>query len=606
MEVVDSITGLKRARNAESSPAESKAAAEVVESDVEADSGDGDDSPQVAETPQSASDEEDASISDEDMKDDASDGQDKGEGEDEESGDVDVDAEENEEVSEKVVEQEEPRSGGSAQQQESKQGENEAEDEDDGSLDEASGPVGEPVLDAKDSRLHECFSGFFESSGFSEPSVIQQYAWPLIEAGRDVLGIAPTGSGKTLSYLLPALAHVLRKARNSPNLPRRPVVLVVVPTRELALQVCTTAKKMRRKYGVIALPAYGGKDRNDQVSLLSEGEGVGILIVTPGRLLDLVGTQDVTLERVTLLILDEADKMLEMGFDQQIGDIVALLREKDSESLRTQNVLLSATFPRKLRAIATKLRLFKTQPATVHVQTGGKECRTRSGIPRVTKEDENSEKNLDGASYAAAISSTIKQIVQVCAEHKKPRKLLKFLEKVRGEDSAEKRRNTSSVLIFCSKIKTVNFVFDFLKRQKVPHCAHLHGSLDQRIRERTLSQFKAGKVKILVATDVAGRGIDIKGLPFVVNYDFPSTLKMYAHRIGRTGRQDRHGTAMSFFTRNFAGLAPDLVNLLRTMNQKVDPFLLELVKDGSVEDLPETKSQKRRRKRAKTSNPKPE
>ena len=189
--------------------------------------------------------------------------------------------------------------------------------------------------------------------------------------------------------------------------------------------------------------------------------------------------------------------------------------------------------------------------------------------------------------FAAAISPSITQIVQVCAEHKKPRKLMRFLDKVAAEDKAASRRNASAVLIFCTKIKTVQFVHTFLKeRQGLRTAGALHGGMQQRERERVLGDFKAGKLKMLVATDVAGRGIDVKGLPYVVNYDFPASLKVYAHRIGRTGRQDQPGTAFSFFTRNLSPMAHDLRELLLACKQTVDPYLAELVDappDGSSE-----------------------
>mmetsp|Transcript_11339 Transcript_11339/g.22125 ORF Transcript_11339/g.22125 Transcript_11339/m.22125 type:complete len:540 (-) Transcript_11339:1118-2737(-) len=454
----------------------------------------------------------------------------------------------------------------------------------------------------EDSRLPSCFAECFRNSRgtLTTPTAIQSVTWPAVLEGHDVLGIAPTGSGKSIAYLLPGLAHVLDKQTRAKKSKERrstrhnsPSVFTLLPTRELAKQVESTARRFCKPYMISCMAAYGGKDRKEQVDTL-QSTNIELVFATPGRALDLVRANDLSLECTTMLVLDECDRMLDMGFEPQIREFVAALREYQNSP---QSILLSATFPPKLQLVLEDLKLLKKQPLRFRIGANGKfmpvenaEDQEDAGIAGAAGDGSATEQEKAAASALAAhgISSSITQIVQVVAEHKKPMKLNKFLDKVEAEDKEQNRlRNPSSVLIFCTKIKTVKFVETLIRKHPKRKCVALHGNLTQVERERSLRDFKAGKARILVATDVAGRGIDIKGLPFVVNYDFPGSLEVYVHRVGRTGRQDRPGVAYSFFTRNLAPLAPSLIALLQQCNQKVDQYLQRLVDQG--EDDPDLK-----------------
>ncbi|MEJ8756696.1 DEAD/DEAH box helicase [Pontibacter sp. H259] len=330
--------------------------------------------------------------------------------------------------------------------------------------------------------------------GYTSPYPIQQQAIPAVLKGNDVLGIAQTGSGKTAAFALPIL-ELLQKKTTARN--RFVTCLVLVPTRELAMQVEETFYNLslHLPQRIKILAVFGGVSINPQMMKLS---GTDVLVATPGRLLDLVEHNAVKLSEVEILVLDEADKMLNLGFKEEMDRIFKLL------PARRQNLLFSATLGGDVETIVT------TQlhnPVTITVEA-------EASVPEL----------IDQVAY------------QVAPEKKGP--LLRYLIK---------QENMEQVLVFASSIRTADNIVGKLKKNGV-EAAALHGDKSQGARTEALKQFKAGKIRVLVATDLASRGIDIKFLPYVINYELPRSPKDYVHRIGRTGRAEASGKAISLIT----------------------------------------------------------
>jgi ATP-dependent RNA helicase RhlE len=327
--------------------------------------------------------------------------------------------------------------------------------------------------------------------GYKEAYPIQQQAIPAILKGKDVLGIAQTGSGKTASFVLPILQQFEAKpvAKN-----RFIKALILVPTRELAVQVGDVfklfAEVMPRKTKVMSV--FGGVSINTQMMNL---QGVEILVATPGRLLDLTDNNAMNLSEIDILVLDEADKMLNMGFKDEMANILKLLPAK------RQNLLFSATLGKEINTI-TEILLHN--PVKIEV--------------------EEEKQNLD------LITQTCYHVTE---ERKGP--LLRYLIK---------QNNMTQVLVFCSSIHRADGVVEKLNKHGI-EAAAMHSKKSQGARTDALQNFKTGKLKVLVATDLASRGIDIQFLPFVINYELPRSPKDYIHRIGRTGRASNAGSAFS-------------------------------------------------------------
>jgi len=329
---------------------------------------------------------------------------------------------------------------------------------------------------------------------YTQPYPIQQEVIPAILNGKDVLGIAQTGSGKTVSYVLPVLMNLLG---NPVSKSRHINVLVLVPTRELAVQVCDVFQVFGSALPgrIKSLAVYGGVSINPQ---MIELQGVNILIATPGRLLELAGSNAVHLSGIDTLVLDEADKMLNLGFKEEMTRIFALLPE------RRQNLLFSATLSDDVTQINQIL---------LH-------------DPLVIKIEQETE-NID----------LITQLAYFVTEEKKG-PLLRYLIK---------HNDLKQVLVFTSSVYSADNVVDKLRKNGIDAAA-IHSKKSQNARTETLSQFKSGDLRVLVATDLISRGIDIKFLPHVINYELPRSPKDYLHRIGRTGRAESPGEAISFIS----------------------------------------------------------
>jgi len=329
------------------------------------------------------------------------------------------------------------------------------------------------------------------NQNFTEPTPIQQAAIPAILDGKDVLGIAKTGSGKTASYVLPLLMN-LQTAVQLKN--RHVNVLVLVPTRELAVQVNDVFQSFSRRLPVRVktLAVYGGVSINPQMTAL---QGVNVLVATPGRLLELIDSNAVHLNSIETLVLDEADKMLNLGFKEEMNRIISHLPQK------RQNILLSATLSADLQQIH---QVLLHDPLVIKIEV-----------------QEDSLEQINQLAYI------------ISAEKKGP--FLRYLIN---------QHEMKQVLIFASSVKTADAVVNKLRKNNLEARA-IHSKKSQGGRNEALTLFKAGKLRILVATDLMGRGIDIDQLPFVINYELPRSPKDYIHRIGRTGRAGNVGDAIS-------------------------------------------------------------
>lgn len=345
---------------------------------------------------------------------------------------------------------------------------------------------------------------------FPSPTPIQAATWPLLFAGRDVIGIAETGSGKTLAFGLPCLKKMVDSKRNKK--PAHPTTVIISPTRELAMQIHDQFVKFADvvKAGVTCV--YGGVRKDEQREALKKAT---IVVATPGRLKDLQNDGSVNLGKVKYLVLDEADRMLDKGFEQDIKDII-----RPMPVSRRQTVMFTATWPRSVRELAAS---FMSSPVTVTI--GG----DPSADPRA--------------------NTRIKQVVEVVDPRDKEGRLIQLLSQSQRESKSPEK-----VLVFCLYKKEAVRVERLIKTKGFK-VAGIHGDLNQSDRFRNLDAFKSGAATILVATDVAARGLDIPAVKLVINVTFPLTVEDYVHRIGRTGRAGAEGHAITMFTEQDKGLS---------------------------------------------------
>ncbi|NWT09232.1 DDX43 helicase, partial [Vireo altiloquus] len=359
--------------------------------------------------------------------------------------------------------------------------------------------------------------------GFQKPTPIQSQAWPIILQGIDLIGIAQTGTGKTLAYLMPGFIH-LTSQPISKDQRGGPGMLVLAPTRELALQVEAECSKYAYK-GIKSICVYGGGDRKGQIDMVTKG--VDIVIATPGRLNDLQMNNFINLKSITYLA-NEADRMLDMGFEPQIMKILIDVRPD------RQTVMTSATWPDGVRRLA---KSYLKDPMIVYVGT------------------------LDLAAV-----NTVQQKVVVIPEEKKRAFMHSFIKSMKPKDK---------VIIFVGKKLTADDLASDFGIQGIP-VQSLHGNREQCDREQALDDFKKGKVRILVATDLASRGLDVHDITHVFNFDFPRNIEEYVHRVGRTGRAGRTGEAVTLVTSNDWRFASELIDILERANQVVPDELIAM------------------------------
>ncbi|PYP80850.1 MAG: RNA helicase [Gemmatimonadetes bacterium] len=368
-----------------------------------------------------------------------------------------------------------------------------------------------PIADATDETvgfealgLHETILAAIRDAGYTTPTPIQRDAIPLARRGRDLIGLAQTGTGKTAAFTLPIIDRLI-------DGPRRTRALILTPTRELCVQVEESFRKYAKHAPIAVVPVFGGVPLDPQEKKLRDG--VDVVVATPGRLIDHLERQNVVFDDLEVLVLDEADRMLDMGFAPQINRIVSELPPY------RQTLLFSATMPPEVEALARK---YLRKPVVVQV----------------------------GVRSAAA--STVTHAVYPVPREKKNALLVELLT---GDKEHE------SVLIFTRTKHGADRVVRDLEKAGVRATA-MHADKTQAQRMRALQDFKDGKISVLVATDIAQRGLDISGITHVINYDVPQQAEDYVHRIGRTGRAAKEGDAYTF-------MAPDEIAMVRTIERVI-------------------------------------
>ncbi|XP_018021614.1 ATP-dependent RNA helicase DDX3X isoform X1 [Hyalella azteca] len=401
--------------------------------------------------------------------------------------------------------------------------------------------VPEPITSFSDVKLTEIIKNNITLTKYDRPTPVQKYAIPFILAKRDLMASAQTGSGKTAAFLLPILNQIYEQgpAQNVPRGGGRskqyPLALVLAPTRELATQIYEEARKFSYRSHVRPVVVYGGADVGNQMRDLNRG--CHLLVATPGRLSDMIDRGKIGLDHCKFLILDEADRMLDMGFEPQIRHIVQ--NENMPPTGQRQTLMFSATFPKEIQRLAQDFL-----QNYIFLSVG-----------RVGSTSEN-----------------ITQHVVWVAEEDKRSFLLDILNSAGLGADSNTNKAESLTLVFVETKKGADSLEDFLYRRNYPVIS-IHGDRSQREREDALRVFKSGQCPILVATAVAARGLDIPHVKHVINFDLPSDIEEYVHRIGRTGRMGNLGLATSFFNDKNRNMVRDLVELLQEAKQVLPPWL---------------------------------
>lgn len=398
----------------------------------------------------------------------------------------------------------------------------------------------------KDLNIVEPILKSLKIEGYTHPTPIQEQSIPILLKGKDLLGCAQTGTGKTAAFAIPIIQHLYNDRTRQLN--RRKIkALVVTPTRELAIQIGENFIKYAKFTNIKTTVIFGGVKQGKQVNRLKDG--VDVLIATPGRLLDLIDQGFITLRNIEYFVLDEADHMLDMGFIVPIRKIVAKLPE------RRHSLFFSATMPPSIVELSGKIL----------------------GHPeRVTIKPEQ------------ATAERVEQAVYMVAKSNKTKLLIHLL----------KEKQSDTTLVFSRTKYGADKIVKKLYRADIKAAA-IHGNKSQNARQRALKDFKEGRLEVLVATDIAARGIDVSNLPLVINYDLPNIAETYVHRIGRTGRARASGLALSFCNEEERAYLKDIQKLIRQEIEVIDdqPYV-----DDLTEIIVKKKPQQRKFKR----KPKPQ
>ncbi|XP_042795002.1 probable ATP-dependent RNA helicase DDX4 isoform X5 [Panthera leo] len=388
------------------------------------------------------------------------------------------------------------------------------------------------ILTFEEANLCQTLNNNIAKAGYTKLTPVQKYSIPIILAGRDLMACAQTGSGKTAAFLLPILAHMMRDGITASRFKdlQEPECIIVAPTRELISQIYLEARKFSFGTCVRAVVIYGGTQLGHSIRQIVQG--CNILCATPGRLMDIIGKEKIGLRQVKYLVLDEADRMLDMGFGPEMKKLISCPGMPSKE--QRQTLMFSATFPEAIQKLAGEF--LKSDYLFVAVGQVGGACRD--------------------------VQQTILQVGQ----YSKREKLVEILRNIGDERT----------MVFVETKKKADFIATFLCQEKISTTS-IHGDREQREREQALGDFRCGKCPVLVATSVAARGLDIENVQHVINFDLPSTIDEYVHRIGRTGRCGNTGRAISFFDPESDNhLAQPLVKVLSDAQQDVPAWLEEI------------------------------
>ena len=399
----------------------------------------------------------------------------------------------------------------------------------------------------EDLKLEDPILKAIEKQGYTNPTPIQEQAIPILLNGHDLLGVAQTGTGKTAAFGIPILNHLLKE--NNTVGKRKIKALVVTPTRELAIQIAESFTAYGQFTNLRNTVIFGGVKQSKQVASLQQG--VDILVATPGRLLDLMNQGYISFSNLKYVVLDEADQMLDMGFIHDVKKIIAKLPQK------RQSLFFSATMPKSIVDLSQKML---------------------GDFKRVTIKPQQ------------ATAEKVEQGVYFVSKNNKPKLLIHLLE----------GRSTDSVLVFSRTKHGANKIVKVLDKANIKSAA-IHGNKSQLQRQKALGAFKDGSLKVLIATDIAARGIDVDDLALVINYDLPNVSETYVHRIGRTGRASASGIALSFCMGDERPYLKDIENLIKQQVPRMGehPFM-----EGAdvVEGSLSKKSQARNKNRNKSNN----
>lgn len=399
----------------------------------------------------------------------------------------------------------------------------------------------------EDLKLEDPILKAIEKQGYTNPTPIQEQAIPILLNGHDLLGVAQTGTGKTAAFGIPILNHLLKE--NNTVGKRKIKALVITPTRELAIQIAESFWAYGQFTNLRNTVIFGGVKQSKQVASLQQG--VDILVATPGRLLDLMNQGYISFSNLKYVVLDEADQMLDMGFIHDVKKIIAKLPPK------RQSLFFSATMPKSIVDLSQKML---------------------GDFKRVTIKPQQ------------ATAEKVEQGVYFVSKKNKPKLLIHLLE----------GRSSDSVLVFSRTKHGANKIVKVLDKANIKSAA-IHGNKSQLQRQKALGAFKDGSLKVLIATDIAARGIDVDDLALVINYDLPNVSETYVHRIGRTGRASASGIALSFCMGDERPYLKDIENLIKQQVPRMGehPFL-----EGAdvVEGLLSKKPQARNKNRNKSNN----